>query len=61
MTPSDFNPRSPRGERHFLYFVIVADIPISIHAPLAGSDRLLLKQLLTNLYFNPRSPRGERL
>ncbi len=35
-------------------------IPISIHAPLAGSDPRNLFPLLRRRYFNPRSPRGER-
>ena len=35
--------------------------PISIHAPLAGSDRFLCGYFGALCYFNPRSPRGERL
>mgnify|MGYP007043652000 CR=1 FL=1 len=34
---------------------------ISIHAPLAGSDRIMLWLRLAHDYFNPRSPCGERL
>ena len=33
---------------------------ISIHAPLTGSDLVVLFLLLCGLYFNPRSPYGER-
>ncbi|EFE93124.1 hypothetical protein GCWU000341_00203 [Oribacterium sp. oral taxon 078 str. F0262] len=35
----DFNPRSPRGERPTGKDVDLELMPISIHAPLAGSDR----------------------
>jgi len=34
----DFNPRSPRGERHDVQDVAEEAIIISIHAPHAGSD-----------------------
>ena len=33
---------------------------ISIHAPLAGSDRSSPNCMLSSAYFNPRSPCGER-
>ena len=36
-------------------------VPISIHAPLAGSDNFDEINTLANGDFNPRSPRGERL
>ena len=35
-------------------------LPISIHAPHAGSDFFFLSRILYWLYFNPRSPCGER-
>ena len=35
---TDFNPRSPRGERHGILDIANTKINISIHAPLAGSD-----------------------
>ena len=35
---TDFNPRSPCGERHYWVTHYVNGLPISIHAPLAGSD-----------------------
>ena len=35
-----FNPRSPRRERHFDPEGLLIFCGISIHAPLAGSDRL---------------------
>ena len=34
----DFNPRSPRGERHCLRYLAFATLAISIHAPREGSD-----------------------
>ena len=34
--------------------------PISIHAPLSGSDLLLMRLRLLEIYFNPRSPLRER-
>ena len=36
--PTDFNPRSPYGERLFDIFVAAQLLSISIHAPLTGSD-----------------------
>ena len=55
-----FNPRSPRRERRYpgTYFYWYAII--SIHAPLAGSDRRPERVILSLTYFNPRSPRRER-
>ena len=38
----------------------IALIPISIHAPLAGSDLVVQKRAACRRYFNPRSPCGER-
>ena len=57
---SNFNPRSPRGERLFFSVRRVPLDHISIHAPREGSD--ISHGLLWGypLYFNPRSPRGER-
>ena len=40
---------------------IPADVPISIHAPLAGSDRFASGGYISGPDFNPRSPCGERL
>ena len=37
-----------------------ANLPISIHAPLAGSDFLNYRTIARSPYFNPRSPCGER-
>ena len=36
-----FNPRSPRGERRHRPETVVQPAQISIHAPLAGSDRII--------------------
>ena len=80
---TNFNPRSPYGERHaaFVDFVRRAKfqstlplrgaticlggrnpgIPISIHAPLTGSDPLTVPCQAATADFNPRSPYGERL
>ena len=41
--PSDFNPRSPHGERRAQLPLRPAQIPISIHAPRTGSDVLLFR------------------
>ena len=38
-TNCDFNPRSPRGERRYSHWQCHQTVYISIHAPLAGSDR----------------------
>ena len=38
----------------------VVGTPISIHAPLAGSDDTSIKMILGHANFNPRSPCGER-
>ena len=58
---SDFNPRSPRGERqHRTRQAVYKDI-ISIHALREESD-LFPSWYYGNISnFNPRSPRGERL
>ena len=61
VTLSDFNPRSPRGERRFVFRVWIQFFSISIHAPRVGSDNSCLLQPTRPEYFNPRSPRGERL
>ena len=57
---SNFNPRSPCGERRCQVAPDVRQCVISIHALLAESDHLLFhfRQPCNN--FNPRSPCGER-
>ena len=57
---TDFNPRSPHGERlHHKRFRQVAK-NISIHAPRTGSDGRAQEEGGNAGYFNPRSPHGER-
>ena len=42
---TDFNPRSPRGERPPQYQPYLQQLDISIHAPRVGSDEHILPQL----------------
>ena len=58
--PGDFNPRSPCGERLPSGGIFRGIFPISIHAPLAGSDIWVSIGIHKFGYFNPRSPCGER-
>ena len=60
--PTDFNPRSPCGERRERLRVQPPPDRISIHAPRAGSDflRVLMPLITSDSHFNPRSPCGER-
>ena len=58
---SNFNPRSPHGERRFMTWERIAADMISIHAPRTGSDPPeppAAARAASN--FNPRSPHGER-
>ena len=57
---SDFNPRSPRGERRLRKRRYLRRIDISIHAPREGSDYCPRATGKHRSDFNPRSPRGER-
>ncbi len=57
---SDFNPRSPCGERREDGLYIINVGTISIHAPRVGSDRSRRQTVDRLQYFNPRSPCGER-
>ena len=59
-TKKNFNPRLPRGRRRFLLKVIAFFIMISIHASLAGGDRLAPSTISGYRHFNPRLPRGRR-
>ena len=58
--PSDFNPRSPHGERRCYNYSADAAINISIHAPRTGSDHPCASAAAALPHFNPRSPHGER-
>ena len=57
---SDFNPRSPCGERREAVKGERLVCIISIHAPRAGSDWHADRPYGKCGYFNPRSPCGER-
>ena len=57
---TNFNPRSPRGERRAQDGVLDQLHIISIHAPREGSDGRGDRGSVQRGYFNPRSPRGER-
>ncbi len=57
---SDFNPRSPHGERRQQLHAGHPQRAISIHAPRMGSDNRESAGDAHSLYFNPRSPHGER-
>ena len=60
-TRTDFNPRSPYGERQPISIVFEAQERISIHAPHTGSDGSAGGIVSRRANFNPRSPYGERL
>ena len=59
---SNFNPRSPCGERPQTKVNTDTGASISIHAPRVGSDGTTGRpDNTTRAHFNPRSPCGERL
>ena len=53
----NFNPRSPRGERHFSVYRIRHCSFISIHAPRGGSDVIKIVQLFV-FFISIHAPRG---
>ena len=57
---TNFNPRSPCGERHLRDLRQRHYMVISIHAPRVGSDQSYKSSALISTHFNPRSPCGER-
>ena len=57
---SNFNPRSPHGERLHRRAPYGVLRPISIHAPRTGSDATPEWLANCSANFNPRSPHGER-
>ena len=57
---SNFNPRSPHGERPSRCAVRHLRRGISIHAPRTGSDDCGRRARRRAADFNPRSPHGER-
>ena len=54
----DFNPRSPRGERHYEKSILIWKEIISIHAPRGGSDQRLGVEFLRRLVISIHAPRG---
>ena len=56
----NFNPRSPWGERLFMFKLEDIIFVISIHAPRGGSDDYDSAVCRLLRHFNPRSPWGER-
>ena len=56
-----FNPHSPCGERLGVEAGEAHGVHISIHTPLAGSDRRNRRRCTYPQNFNPHSPCGERL
>ncbi len=56
-----FNPRTPRGVRHFARTPHARTGPISIHAPREGCDGDEGDFVENIKNFNPRTPRGVRL
>ncbi len=56
----NFYPRSPCGERRYVWLHLLKDFCISIHALLAESDRWLWVRISLFDNFYPRSPCGER-
>ena len=60
ITSTDFNPRSPHGERPGRFVAAIYEFVISIHAPRTGSDPFSVPTCWNGTHFNPRSPHGER-
>ena len=56
----DFNPRSPRGERHGQIRVGTSSTNFNPRSPRGERRNNLLYCNFVRCYFNPRSPRGER-
>ena len=56
----DFNPRSPRGERHVTGWGFTSTQGFQSTLPARGATFGVLKYRLDKGNFNPRSPRGER-
>ena len=56
-TARDFNPRSPRGERHVNAAHGIAYLNISIHAPREGSDHRILGKAAPTLIISIHAPR----
>ena len=61
MTPADFNPRSPHGERPYMMVSIAVSIVFQSTLPAWGATYNYRPEVLRQRDFNPRSPHGERL
>ena len=61
LTASDFNPRSPRGERQGMDDSFYCAKLFQSTLPAGGATTPKIMRGGIRLYFNPRSPRGERL
>ena len=57
----NFNPRTPCGVRLSFMDYIPRKDGISIHAPLAGCDQVVIIYIKICVHFNPRTPCGVRL
>ena len=57
---TNFNPRSPWGERQMLVAAVAGTAAFQSTLPVGGATRQPPLQLRHRLYFNPRSPWGER-
>ena len=57
-TSSDFNPRSPWGERRYVTLIVAANCLISIHAPRGGSDNYNLATQSCDTRFQSTLPVG---
>ena len=58
---SDFNPRSPYGERRRTSHSSNDDLAFQSTLPLRGATLQTNRKIPINIDFNPRSPYGERL
>ena len=58
--PPYFNPRAPCGARRTTFAQVALRLQISIHAPHAGRDLPLRRNIVPRGYFNPRAPCGAR-
>ena len=56
----NFNPRTHRGVRRWLWCRVHYKRVISIHAPIVGCDRSLMMKMMFSRNFNPRTHRGVR-
>ena len=55
-----FNPRSPCGERRWMYFLYISSMTFQSTLPVRGATAIPLCAGVLVEHFNPRSPCGER-